>query len=172
MTTPGTPLTVAVLGAGAVGGYWGARLHQSGADVTFLLREKRAEKVRKEGLVVKSPKGDAVVPVKVVTQGGEIASDLTLFMPGLTGNLWFDNAPLPRSPGGLVQADAHCRVPGLTRVYVVGDSGSFPGPEWMPKQAHMADLQATAAATNLLAGLQGQPVTATVIVPLEFNPGG
>jgi 2-dehydropantoate 2-reductase len=62
---------ILILGAGAVGGYWGARLHQSGADVTFLLREKRAEKVRKDGLVVKSPKGDAVVPAKVVTKGSE-----------------------------------------------------------------------------------------------------
>ena len=64
-------MKILILGAGAVGGYWGARLHQSGADVTFLLREKRAEKVRKDGLVVKSPKGDAVVPAKVVTKGGE-----------------------------------------------------------------------------------------------------
>jgi 2-dehydropantoate 2-reductase len=62
---------ILILGAGAVGGYWGARLHQSGADITFLLREKRAEKVRKEGLIVKSPKGDAVVPAKVVTKGSE-----------------------------------------------------------------------------------------------------
>jgi 2-dehydropantoate 2-reductase len=61
---------ILILGAGAVGGYFGARLHQSGADVTFLLREPRAAKIRKEGLVVKSPKGDAVLPVKVVTEGG------------------------------------------------------------------------------------------------------
>jgi len=60
-----------ILGAGAVGGYWGARLAQAGTDVTFLLREKRAEKVKREGLVVKSPKGDATVPVKVVTKGSE-----------------------------------------------------------------------------------------------------
>ncbi len=71
---------------------------------------------------------------RVVTQGGEIPSDLTLFMPGLTGNLWFDHTSLPRSPGGLIQADAQCRVPGFERVYVVGDAGSFPGPDWMPKQ--------------------------------------
>ncbi len=64
-------MKVLILGAGAVGGYWGARMHQSGTDITFLLREKRAEKVRKEGLVVKSPKGDAVLPVKVVTKGSE-----------------------------------------------------------------------------------------------------
>jgi 2-dehydropantoate 2-reductase len=62
-------LKILILGAGAVGGYWGARLHQSGADVTFLLREKRAERVRKEGLAVKSPKGDAVLPVKAITKG-------------------------------------------------------------------------------------------------------
>ena len=64
-------MKILILGAGAVGGYWGARLTQSGIDTTFLLREKRAEKVRQEGLVVKSPKGDAVVPVKVVTKGSE-----------------------------------------------------------------------------------------------------
>jgi 2-dehydropantoate 2-reductase len=62
---------VLILGAGAVGGYWGARLHQAGVDITFLLREKRAAAVRRDGLVVKSPKGDAVVPVKVVTKGEE-----------------------------------------------------------------------------------------------------
>jgi 2-dehydropantoate 2-reductase len=63
---------ILILGAGAVGGYWGARLHQAGVDVTFLLREKRAEAVRKNGLVVKSAKsGDAVLPVKVVTQATE-----------------------------------------------------------------------------------------------------
>jgi 2-dehydropantoate 2-reductase len=62
---------ILILGAGAVGGYWGARLHQAGIDTTFLLREKRAELVRRGGLVVKSPKGDAVVPVKVVTSGAE-----------------------------------------------------------------------------------------------------
>ena len=91
---------------------------------------------------------------KVVTAGGEFAADMILFMPGMTGNLWFDNTTLARSPGGLLQADAHCRVPGTTQVYVVGDSGSFPGPDWMPKQAHMADLQAAAASANLLGDLR------------------
>ena len=49
---------------------------------------------------------------KVVTEGGEFAADLILFMPDMTGNLWFDQTKLPRSPGGLLQADAQCRVPG------------------------------------------------------------
>ena len=65
-------MKILILGAGAVGGYWGARLHQAGIDVTFLLREKRAETVKKNGLVVKSPKtGDTVLPVKVVTKATE-----------------------------------------------------------------------------------------------------
>jgi sulfide:quinone oxidoreductase len=105
-------------------------------------------------------------PGKVVTEGGEFAADLILFMPGMTGNAWFDQTDLPRSPGGLLQADAHCRVPGTEHVWVVGDSGSFPGPDWMPKQAHMADLQAQAAAANLLAALAGRPATARFKVEL------
>ena len=96
---------------------------------------------------------------KVVTEGGAFAADLILFMPGMTGNAWFDQSTLPRSPGGLLQADAQCRVPGFEHNYVVGDSGSFPGPDWMPKQAHMADLQAAAAAQNLIDGLAGRPQT-------------
>ena len=103
---------------------------------------------------------------KVVTEGGEIAADLILFMPGMTGNAWFDATDLPRSPGGLLRADAHCRVPEWERVVVAGDSGSFPGPDWMPKQAHMADLQAVAAATNLLADLRGERADATFAVEL------
>lgn len=103
---------------------------------------------------------------KVVTAGGEFRADLILFMPGMTGNAWFDATALPRSPGGLLRADAHCRVPGAERVYVVGDSGSFPGPDWMPKQAHMADLQAAAAAANLLDDLRGRPANAGFEVEL------
>jgi sulfide:quinone oxidoreductase len=103
---------------------------------------------------------------KIITEGGAFAADLILFMPGMTGNLWFDQTELARSPGGLLKADAQCRVEGANQVYVVGDSGSFPGPDWMPKQAHMADLQAAAAVTNLLAGLRGEAASATFKVEL------
>lgn len=103
---------------------------------------------------------------QVTTEGGAFDADLILFMPGLTGNAWFDNTALPRSPGGLLQADAQCRVPGFERVYVAGDSGSFPGPDWMPKQAHMADLQAATAADNLLTEFAGGTPTKTFRVEL------
>jgi sulfide:quinone oxidoreductase len=103
---------------------------------------------------------------RVVTEGGEFKADLIVFMPGMTGNKWFDNSELPRSEGGLLKADQHCKVASMQAVYVAGDSGSFPGPDWMPKQAHMADLQAEAAAKNLLAELHGQTVDATFKVEL------
>ncbi|MBS0465730.1 MAG: NAD(P)/FAD-dependent oxidoreductase [Proteobacteria bacterium] len=103
---------------------------------------------------------------KVVTEGGEIPADLILFMPGMTGNAWFDATALPRSPGGLIRADAQCRVDGWQHCYVVGDSGSFPGPDWAPKQAHMADLHAKAAAQNLLDGLAGRPQQAGFVPEL------
>ena len=102
----------------------------------------------------------------VTTEGGTFDADLIIFMPGMTGNTWFDNTDLPRSPGGLLQADAQCRVPGFERVYVAGDAGSFPGPDWMPKQAHMADLQARAAARNLAAECMGREPRETYKVEL------
>ena len=95
----------------------------------------------------------------VITEAAEIAADLIVFMPGMTGNKWFDNTDLPRSKGGMLPANKYCQVEGQDRIYVAGDSGSFPGPEWLPKQAHMADLQAEAAAANLLAELDGQSVS-------------
>ena len=51
-------MRVLVLGAGAVGGYFGGRLAEAGMDVTFLVREKKKRKLEKTGLLIKSPKGD------------------------------------------------------------------------------------------------------------------
>jgi sulfide:quinone oxidoreductase len=103
---------------------------------------------------------------RVVTESGEFKADLIIFMPGMTGNQWFDNTELPRSEGGLIKASRYCKVESMDAVYVAGDSGSFPGPDWMPKQAHMADLQAEAAAKNLLAELNGQTADAAFRIEL------
>nr|VFK65791.1 MAG: sulfide:quinone oxidoreductase [Candidatus Kentron sp. UNK]VFK70228.1 MAG: sulfide:quinone oxidoreductase [Candidatus Kentron sp. UNK] len=98
-------------------------------------------------------------PKRVITEGGEIEADLMLFLPGMTGLSWHADTDLPLSAGGFVRADAKCRVEGHERVYVAGDAGSFPGPDWLPKQAHLADLQAAGAAKNLLAELNGREPT-------------
>jgi 2-dehydropantoate 2-reductase len=59
-------MKVLILGAGAVGGYFGGRLAQCGADVTFLVRPQRAQKLSQTGLVIKSPLGDAQISVRTV----------------------------------------------------------------------------------------------------------
>ena len=46
-------MRILILGAGAVGGYYGARLSQVGADVTFLVRPEKQILLRKNGLVLK-----------------------------------------------------------------------------------------------------------------------
>ncbi|WP_158811627.1 2-dehydropantoate 2-reductase [Beijerinckia sp. L45] len=60
-------MRILILGAGATGGYFGGRLAQSGADVTFLLRPARAARIAAEGLRIRSPEGDFQGPVATVT---------------------------------------------------------------------------------------------------------
>ncbi|TSA10330.1 MAG: 2-dehydropantoate 2-reductase [Betaproteobacteria bacterium] len=61
-------MKILILGAGAVGGYFGGRLVQGGADVTFLVRPTRAKKLAQAGLVIRSPLGDAQLQVRTVLQ--------------------------------------------------------------------------------------------------------
>src|SRR4051812_15465930 len=64
-------MKVLILGAGAIGGYLGGRLQQGGADVTFLVRPARGAALGRDGLVIKSTKGDVTQKVKTVGSGGE-----------------------------------------------------------------------------------------------------
>ena len=54
-------MRVLVVGAGAIGGYFGGRLLQAGRDVTFLVRPRRAAELAAAGLVIKSPNGDVTL---------------------------------------------------------------------------------------------------------------
>ncbi|MHC4053117.1 2-dehydropantoate 2-reductase [Bradyrhizobium sp. 25ACV] len=62
-------MRVLVIGAGALGGYYGACLVRAGRDVSFLVREKRAEQLRRNGLQVVSPHGDFAVQPKLLVVG-------------------------------------------------------------------------------------------------------
>ena len=86
----------------------------------------------------------------VETEATRFDADLILFIPGMTGPAWAANSGLTLSEGGFFKADQYCQVEGQQHIFVAGDAGSFPGPDWKPKQAHMADLQAEAAAANVL----------------------
>jgi len=60
-------MRILVLGAGGIGGYYGARTHAAGGDVTFLVRPARAAQLRENGLKVFSPFGDLRIVPKVLT---------------------------------------------------------------------------------------------------------
>ncbi len=64
-----------ILGAGGIGGYYGARMVAAGSDVTFLVRSARARRLAENGLVVRSPVGDLSLAVKTATDGAAAATD-------------------------------------------------------------------------------------------------
>ena len=61
-------MRILVLGAGGIGGYYGARIHQAGGDVTFLMRPARAAQLKEKGLQVFSAFGDLQITPKLVTK--------------------------------------------------------------------------------------------------------
>ena len=58
-----------VVGAGSTGGYFGGRLAQAGYDVVFLVRPARETWLRREGLRITSPHGDATLHPQLVIAG-------------------------------------------------------------------------------------------------------
>jgi 2-dehydropantoate 2-reductase len=60
-------MRILVVGAGAVGGYFGARLAQAGREVTFLVRARRGEEIKAKGLQILSPHGDLTIHPETVT---------------------------------------------------------------------------------------------------------
>jgi 2-dehydropantoate 2-reductase len=66
-------MRILVVGAGAIGGYFGGRLLQAGRDVTFLVRPKRAAELARDGLVIKSPNGDVTLKNPPAVQADKLA---------------------------------------------------------------------------------------------------
>jgi len=71
---------VLVLGAGAVGGYFGARLAEKGVDVTFLGRERRREQLKQRGLRVQSVHGDIHLEQPQLIVSGEKAGPFDVIL--------------------------------------------------------------------------------------------
>jgi 2-dehydropantoate 2-reductase len=115
-----------VLGAGAVGGYFGGRLAESGRDVTFLVREARAATLAEHGLAVESPLGDFRTAVNLATAervGGPYDAvlltakhyDLDAAIAAIRPGVGPDTAVLPLL-NGLVHLDRLDRAFGTERV--------------------------------------------------------
>ena len=65
-------MNIVVIGAGGIGGYFGGRIAKAGFDVTFIARGKHLEAIKKNGLQVKSTKGDFTVHPKVTNDLNDI----------------------------------------------------------------------------------------------------
>ncbi|NEV01397.1 2-dehydropantoate 2-reductase [Bradyrhizobium uaiense] len=66
-------MRVLVVGAGAIGGYFGGRMLQGGRDVTFLVRPRRASELASAGLVIKSPNGDVTLSNPPTVQADKLS---------------------------------------------------------------------------------------------------
>lgn len=90
-------MRILVIGAGATGGYFGGRLAQAGRDVHFLVRPGHAERIRREGLRIISPHGDATIPAQVLS-AGQIRGPFDLILLSVKAY------SLPRAIGDLAPA--------------------------------------------------------------------
>jgi 2-dehydropantoate 2-reductase len=95
-------MRIAIIGAGGVGGFFGARLQQAGADVHFVARGAHLAAMRADGLKVESPLGDIHLPqVNVTDDPAEIG---TADIVWLAVKLWDMDAAV-RSMRPLIGAD-------------------------------------------------------------------
>lgn len=83
---------IVVLGAGALGGYFGSRWEQAGADVTFLVRERRAKQLHEQGMKISSTQGDySISDPQIVTNVHDVENPDLVFVSvkgyHLTGTL-------------------------------------------------------------------------------------
>src|SRR5271156_6560610 len=73
-------MRILVVGAGAIGGYFGGRMLQAGRDVTFLVRPKRAAELASDGLVIKSPNGDVTLTAPPTVQADKLDKTFDLVL--------------------------------------------------------------------------------------------
>jgi 2-dehydropantoate 2-reductase len=69
-----------VVGAGAIGGYFGGRLLETGRDVTFLVRPRRAAELARTGLAIRSRLGDADLPEPPRVSADKLAETFDLVL--------------------------------------------------------------------------------------------
>ncbi len=138
-------MKIAIMGAGALGCYYGGRMLQAGRDVSFVARGAHLEALQRDGLKIESPLGDGHLPdIKATSDPGEIGPvDMILFMVKLydtedaaramapmlgteTGVVSFQNGidgwqrigavvGAARVIGGLAVIPADIRAPGVVR---------------------------------------------------------
>jgi 2-dehydropantoate 2-reductase len=73
-------MRILVVGAGAIGGYFGGRLIEAGRDVTFLVRPRRAAELTSAGLTINSAAGNLTVPAPPTVLADQLAGPFDLIL--------------------------------------------------------------------------------------------
>ncbi len=124
-------MRILVVGAGSIGGYFGARLAHAGRDVTFLVRPGRAAALAKTGLCVISPVGDVTIAEPKLIGASEITAPFDVVLLSCKA---FD-----------LEAAMESFAPAVGPLTVI-----LP---MLNGMAHMAALDARFGATHVLGGL-------------------
>ena len=136
-------MRIAIIGAGGVGGYYGAKLAQAGHDVRLLARGEHLDAIRKNGMVIKDHDRSFTVPMNATDRAEDLrgaewamlavksysvaeltdlivklAKDGTTIVPALNGVTIADTlvaAGVPRAQilGGTTITNAHKLAPGV-----------------------------------------------------------
>jgi 2-dehydropantoate 2-reductase len=89
----GVAVRIAVVGAGAIGAYWGAALHRGGAEVHLIARNEHLRAMRENGVRVLSPRGDFVAYPNATDDPAEIGPVDYVFL-GLKAHSYPTSGPL------------------------------------------------------------------------------
>jgi 2-dehydropantoate 2-reductase len=73
-------MRILIVGAGAIGGYFGGRLLEAARDVTFLVRAGRAQELERDGLIVRSPLGNIDYPAPPHVPSQELSTPYDLII--------------------------------------------------------------------------------------------
>src|SRR5258708_12786758 len=106
-------MRVLIVGAGAIGGYFGGRMLQAGRDITFLVRPRRALELAAAGLVIKSPNGDVTLKNPPVVQADTIKDKFDVVL--LSCKAYDLNDPIKSFPPALAHRTSTIPLPNVIR---------------------------------------------------------
>jgi 2-dehydropantoate 2-reductase len=114
----------AIVGSGAVGGYFGARLVQAGHEVTFLARGAHLEALRQRGLEIRSPAGDFTVRARAESEASRVGPVDVVMLAVKT----YDNVTaLPLVKALISQSQSSSSTEGLPAVLPLQNGVDSPG---------------------------------------------
>ena len=122
-------MKIAIIGAGAVGGYFGARLKEAGKDVTLVARGETLERLRSSGVAIQDPAGSRVVPVPVVASVQELGEEDVVLVAtkALANSSTAKELLADISPQGIIATTQNAVEAPMQAASVVGKQRVWPG---------------------------------------------